>query len=225
MERYDRHFQISDFKQKDQDALVKASVLVIGAGGLGSPILQYLFGAGIGQITIFDADIITKSNLPRQILYHEADIGQLKVDKVLEKAILMNAEIDVVARAETFDSNTIIDQDIDLIIASPDNYTCRLDADLFAERNNIPIIHGAVQEYSGYWLRLDSDSRLRYKDIFPEQIKTSEKSKGILGPVAGIVGSSMAMEAIQYLRNKSVSKAYMCTIDTRTYRQEKIEIS
>lgn len=220
MERYDRHLKIKDFSIDDQTKLQKASILMVGAGGLGSPILQYLIGVGIGKITLFEPDIVSLDNLPRQILYNEDQIGEKKGEIVEALAQQKNSEIELTCFKEKFNPEKVREISFDLIICSPDNYDARVQTDAFAQETKTDIVHGAVQEYGGHLLSIGANQKLRYTDIFPEPTQPTANSKGIIGPVAGIVGSYMALEAINIIRNIGKDlRGKILWLDTEKFEQ------
>ncbi|QZE15648.1 HesA/MoeB/ThiF family protein [Halosquirtibacter laminarini] len=225
MHRYDRHFELSDFTNHDQEKLKNASLLIVGAGGLGSPLFSYLIGAGIGKITIYEPDTVSYSNLHRQTIYSTEDVGKLKSEICEAEARKKNTDCVLIAISEYFALDTVPIGFFDLIIASPDNYDARIAADQFAAKHHIPIIHGAVQEYQGYLMILESHSSLRYRDIFPTPMVKTKQSKGILGPVAGIIGSHMALKAIQILRETENISSTLWDFDLLELKTSKIALS
>jgi molybdopterin/thiamine biosynthesis adenylyltransferase len=144
--RYNRQLIIPGFTEQDQEKLFQASVLVIGAGGLGSPVLSYLSSAGIGSIGIVDADRVELSNLQRQILYSEKDIGKQKVDIAAERLRAMNSSLHLKTYSSRWDRNlaSSIASNYHVLIDCTDNIASRIITDAISVQVGIPFIYGAV---------------------------------------------------------------------------------
>lgn len=203
--RYARHLNLPDFTIGSQQALVKARVLVIGCGGLGHPVLQYLTSSGVGYIGMADNDTVHISNLHRQILFTEENQGLSKLHTACHALRAMNS-------ATQFSLHeTLIDQDnadsiisnYDLIMDCSDNFTTRYLLDSVCEKFKKPLIHGSVYRYEGRVCLLHGNAGIRYKDIYPEQPDEDEipdcATGGVLGSLTGIIGSIMATEAIKWI--------------------------
>jgi adenylyltransferase/sulfurtransferase len=199
-EKYSR--QILLFGEESQEKLKNAKVLVAGAGGLGSPISTYLAIAGIGKIILADFDFVDQSNLNRQFLHHEKDIGRTKVESAKEKLLSMNSEIEVATIQEMLTESNIetLTPECDVIVDALDSLECRHILNRLAVKRNIPLIHGAVTGYDGQVTTIIPGKtpcfycifpRISRKDVFP-----------ILGTTAGIIGSIQANEVIKFLTGK-----------------------
>ena len=206
MERYARHFNLPGFTKETQLALGLKKVVVIGAGGLGSPVLQYLVAAGVGNIIIIDPDIVSLSNLQRQVLFNEDSIGNSKAEtarKVLKK---LNREILIESHSEKVDERNIdrlIDKNVDLIIDASDNFECRYLVDSFSKKQGIPLVYGAIHRYEGQVCVFNYKDGPSYRDLFPTPPESGTVDNcdinGVLGPVAGMIGCLMATEALKVL--------------------------
>jgi adenylyltransferase/sulfurtransferase len=210
LERYRRHIILRDVGGAGQQKLKKAAVLVIGAGGLGSPMLMYLAAAGIGRIGIVDDDTVSLSNLQRQIVHRTADIGEAKVLSAARTLQALNPNVEI----ETFDTRLgaanamdIIGR-FDLVADGCDNFATRFlvnDACFFARR---PLVSAAVAQFDGqlatfraYETGPDGNPNPSYRCLLPEPpppgLVPSCEEAGILGALPGIIGAMQAMEVIK----------------------------
>ncbi len=196
-EKYIR--QIMLFGEEGQEKLKKAKVLVAGAGGLGSPISTYLAVAGVGKIILADFDSVELSNLNRQFLHHEKDVGREKIKSAEEKLLSLNPEIKVeTIREKITDENAgSVVPPCDLIIDALDNFDTRHLLNRLAVERNIPLIHGAVSGYRGQVTTIIPGKTPCLCCIFPASFK--KEVFPILGTTPGVIGSIQANEAIKYL--------------------------
>jgi adenylyltransferase/sulfurtransferase len=209
-DRYQRQLILKRFGQDAQDKLANASVLVIGAGGLGCPLLQYLVAAGLGRIGIADDDIVSLSNLHRQVIYTMEDIGKLKVEIAKKRLQLMNDSVEISIWNERWTQQHCIDHfnDYDLIVDATDNFSSRYlinDAAVLMQKT---LVFGAVSQYEGqvavFNYPIGENSRsVNYRDYFPEPPKNGEvlncSEAGVLGVLPGIIGTMQATEVIKIL--------------------------
>ena len=196
-EKYIR--QIMLFGEEGQEKLENAKVFVAGAGGLGSPVSTYLAVAGIGEIIIADFDSVDLSNLNRQFLHHEKDIGREKIKSAEEKLLSLNPEIKVeTIREKITDENAgSLVPPCDLIIDALDNFDTRHVLNRLAVERNIPLIHGAVSGYRGQATTIIPGKTPCLCCIFPSSFK--KEVFPVLGTTPGVIGSIQANEAIKYL--------------------------
>ena len=207
--RYKRHLQLPGFDVHAQMALKKSTVLVVGAGGLGCPILLYLAAAGIGKIGIVDFDIIEIENLHRQILFDESDVGRYKAIVAGEKIKKLHpyVNIEVFNKAIDYENVTSIISDYDVIVDGSDNFATRYllnDACVIMDK---PYIYGAVFQYEGqvssFNVLLDNKRSCNYRNIYPEPPESgvipSCAEGGVLGVLPGIIGSVQALEVIKLI--------------------------
>ena len=192
-----------------QEKLRNAKILVVGMGGLGCPVLQYLVGAGAGHIGIMDADTVSMSNLHRQLLYSESDIGRKKVSVAAEKMQLLDAEakIDTYPFLLTKQNALGIIEGYDLVIDATDNFSAKYlinDACVILKK---PFVYGAVTRYEGqltvFNLPSEQPESIQYRDLFPVpplpgEIQSCEEA-GVLGVLPGIIGTMQAAEAIKLI--------------------------
>ncbi len=210
IQRYSRQTILKEFGDKGQKKLKSASVLVIGAGGLGVPVLQYLVAAGVGRIIIADHDKIDLSNLHRQVLYNENDIGRFKAEVAKEKLCALNTDVIVASHVQKISETNIerFVRDADIVIDGSDNFETRYLVNDACVVNKRPLVYGAVNKFEGQLavlnMALENGRRsVHYRDIYPQMPEPGSvmncAQTGVLGPVAGIIGSMMANEAIKVI--------------------------
>ncbi|MGA2044191.1 MAG: molybdopterin-synthase adenylyltransferase MoeB [Roseiarcus sp.] len=210
IERYARQIVLRGVGGPGQNRLKAARVMAIGAGGLGSPLLQYLAGAGVGRIGVVDDDIVSLSNLHRQILHGTPDVGRLKVDSAQEALGRLNPHVRVekiVTRLDAANARALV-AGWDLVVDGSDNFATRYavsDACFFERR---PLVSAAIGEFDGsltllkpYESGRDGAPNPTYRCLFPEApppgtVPTCAEA-GVLGALGGVLGSLMALEAIR----------------------------
>ena len=206
-ERYARHLVLPPLGDAGQRRLKAARVLIVGAGGLGSPISLYLAAAGVGTIGIVDDDTVSFSNLQRQILYGEATLGRPKARSAASRIVELNSAISVETFAERFDRSNghRIAADYDLIVDGCDNFETRYAINDVCLEVGIPYVYGAIFRLEGQLSVLCSNDGPCYRCLFPkppppETVVTGERA-GILGVVPGTIGTLQATEAIKWIAN------------------------
>lgn len=203
LNRYNRQMILPELGPTGQEKLKAAKVLVIGAGGLGCPILQYLAAAGVGTIGIVDDDVVELSNLHRQILYNHTDIGLSKAKTAAAKLELLNPHVNFIAYQERFttDNETFICQDYDLIIDCSDNFTTRYLVNDTCVNLGKTLIFGSILQFEGQVAVFNHNGGPSYRDLYPappsESINCVEG--GVIGILPGIIGLYMANEAIKLI--------------------------
>ena len=208
VEQYRRHLSLQDFGLESQIKLKNSSVLVIGAGGLGCPVLQYLVAAGVGKIGIVDNDVIESSNLQRQILFDHDDIGSPKAKVAAAKLTRLNPFIKIhpiIERLKKENAEFLFDG-YDLIVDGTDNFSSRYlinDACILFEK---PLIHGSIHLFEGMVSVFNFQGGPTYRCLFPEQPDSSSipscAEAGVLGVLPGIIGCMQAMEAIKVITGR-----------------------
>jgi molybdopterin/thiamine biosynthesis adenylyltransferase len=207
LERYSRHIILQEVGVKGQKKLLEGRVLIIGAGGLGSPIALYLAAAGIGTIGIADADVVDLSNLQRQVIHGTADLGKPKVLSAKETMNAINGDVEVVTYHEWINSANITgiikDRDYDFIIDGTDNFPVKFlinDACVMLQK---PFSHAGIIRFQGQLLTYVPGKGPCYRCVFgapppPDAVPTCRQA-GVLGVMAGVIGTLQATEAIKYL--------------------------
>jgi len=208
VEQYSRHLSLQDFGLESQIKLKNSSVLVIGAGGLGCPVLQYLVAAGVGKIGIVDNDVIESSNLQRQILFDHDDIGSPKAKVAAAKLTRLNPFIKINPIIERLkkENAEFLFCGYDLIVDGTDNFSSRYlinDACILFEK---PLIHGSIHLFEGMVSVFNFQGGPTYRCLFPEQPDSSSipscAEAGVLGVLPGIIGCMQAMEAIKVITGR-----------------------
>jgi len=215
-ERYQRQLILKGFGIEGQQKLKQARVLVIGAGGLGCPIMQYLVAAGIGHIGIADHDKVSLSNLHRQILFGTEDIDLFKVDVVKRKMFSLNSDVDIRTWNERWTQQHCVQYfpDYDVIVDATDNFASRYLINDACVLMGKPLVFGAVSQFDGQvavFNQLQSDGRrsVNYRDLFPmppangEVLNCSEG--GVLGVLPGTIGSMQATEVIKLITGLGIT--------------------
>ncbi len=203
--RYQRHLMLPEVGAAGQEKLLAAKVLVIGAGGLGSPALYYLAAAGVGCIGIVDNDRVEISNLQRQILHQTADIGKEKVLSAAAKLAPLNPDVRLVTDATmaTADNLAELASGYDFIIDATDNFTAKFLINDTCIQLGIPYSHGGILRFAGQTMTVIPGESSCYRCIFPEPPDpvTAQccAKDGLLGVLPGIIGTIQAAEALKYL--------------------------
>lgn len=233
--RYSCQVALPGFGQKGQQLLQQAKVLIVGAGGLGCPAAQYLAASGVGTLGIADNDVISISNLHRQLLYTPADAGKLKVTIAAERLRQQNPDIKVVAHALKVTVNNVMQlfEQYDIVVDGTDNFDARYllnDAAVISEK---PLVYGAIYQYEGQvavWnvLNQGGSRSPNYRDLFPQVDATQIPNctdGGVIPTLAGIVGCMQANEVIKYItQTGELLAGKLLTLDVQTMQSRVIKI-
>jgi sulfur-carrier protein adenylyltransferase/sulfurtransferase len=204
-DRYKRHILLPEVGETGQQQLLESKVLLLGAGGLGSPAAMYLAAAGVGTIGIVDMDVVDASNLQRQILHNVDRIGERKVDSAKKTLTLLNPDVNVVTHDVRLGAENVLDiiDGYDVIVDGADNFPVRYllnDASLL---QRIPVVHGSIFRFEGQVTVFKPYDGPCYRCLLPEppppELAPSCAEAGVLGVLPGIVGSIQALEAIKLL--------------------------
>ena len=203
--RYSRHLLLPEVGEPGQQKLLESRVLLLGAGGLGSPAALYLAAAGVGTLGIVDMDVVDASNLQRQILHNMERIGDRKVDSAKKTLTALNPDVDVVTYDVRFGADNILEiiDGYDVILDGTDNFPTRYllnDASLL---KRIPVVHGSIFRFEGQVTVFDPYNGPCYRCLLPEppppELAPSCSEAGVLGVLPGIIGSIQALETIKLL--------------------------
>ena len=203
--RYSRHLLIPEVGLEGQKKLKASSVLVVGTGGLGSPVAMYLAAAGVGHIGLVDYDVVDFSNLQRQIIHGTDGLGSLKVDSAKARLLDINPEINVTTYNVLFTSANALEiaKDYDLIIDGTDNFPTRYLVNDVCVKLGIPNVYGSIFRFEGQVSVFDGSDGPCYRCIFPEPpppgLVPSCAEGGVLGVVPGTVGTLQATEGLKLL--------------------------
>ena len=223
LRRYSRQVLLPDIDLDGQERLLQSKVLIVGLGGLGSPIAMYLAASGIGTLVLCDHDAVDLSNLQRQILHRSRDIGRGKAESAAETLHALNPDVQLIALAAKLEGENLLaeTQGADIVIDASDNYPTRyaLNAACIAART--PLISGSAIRMAGQvtTFRFDIDPSPCYYCLYPDQGDNRENcaDAGVLAPLVGIVGSIQAAEAIKVLLNVGQTlHGRLLHIDART---------
>lgn len=205
IKRYSRHLLIPEVGLVGQKKLKAASVLVIGTGGLGSPVGMYLAAAGIGKIGLVDYDVVDFSNLQRQVIHGTEGLGDLKVESAKKRLLDINPEIEVIAYNELFTSANAFEiaEGYDLIIDGTDNFPTRYLVNDVSVMLGIPNVYGSIFRFDGQLSVFDAKDGPCYRCIFPEPpppgLVPSCAEGGVLGVLPGTIGTMQATEALKLI--------------------------
>jgi adenylyltransferase/sulfurtransferase len=201
--RYARHLALAGFSDEAQARLASATALVVGAGGLGSPALLYLAAAGIGRLVVSDFDTVDVTNLQRQILFAEEDIGRGKAEAAARRLHALNPETRVTPVQERLLGDELGDAvaSASLVLDCSDNFGTRFAINAACVAARVPLVSGAAIRYEGQLavFRNDVDGAPCYRCLWEDEAEGLEncRGNGILGPVTGVIGSAMAVEALK----------------------------
>ncbi len=203
--RYSRHLIIPDVGMTGQKRLKNAKVLVIGAGGLGSPALLYLAAAGVGTLGIVDDDVVDESNLQRQVIHGQSDIDKPKVISAAESVAEVNPYVDVIVHHERLDNDNVLEifSGYDLILDGTDNFATRYMVNDAAVILNKPYVWGSIYRFEGQASVFWAEHGPQYRDLYPEApppgMVPSCAEGGVLGVLCASIGSIMVTEAIKLI--------------------------
>jgi molybdopterin/thiamine biosynthesis adenylyltransferase/rhodanese-related sulfurtransferase len=229
--RYSRHILIPGFGVESQLRLKKARVLVIGAGGLGSPVLLYLAAAGVGRLGVVDDDAVDSSNLQRQIIHTEEAQGRLKTESARERIIALNGRTDVVTHEVRLDPTNVTSvlEEYDVIVDATDNFATRYLVSDAAMELRKPLVWGAIFRFEGQMTVFDADSGYTYRALYPQsppsELAPSCEAGGVLGVMCGLVGSVMATEVVKIITGQGQPLiGTLMTVDALTMQWDRLAI-
>ena len=225
IERYSRHIILKEVGAKGQKKLLNGSVLIIGAGGLGAPAALYLAAAGVGHIGIVDADEVDLSNLQRQVIHTTADIGKAKVKSAKESMEAINPDVKVSTYRMFVDSTNVREliREYDFIIDGTDNFPAKFLINDACVLEKKPFSHAGIIRFQGQLMTYVPGEGPCYRCVFknppPKDAVPTCKQAGVIGAMAGTIGTLQAMEAIKYL----IGKGDLLTGKLLTYDALKME--
>jgi molybdopterin/thiamine biosynthesis adenylyltransferase len=200
--RYERHLLLPEVGAAGQAKLLASRVLLVGAGGLGSPIALYLAGAGVGTIGIVDNDRINLSNLQRQVIHTTSDLDRFKVQSAKDAIHRLNPDVSVVPYQERLTPSnvgSIFDEGWSLVIDACDNVRTRYLLSDACRAWKLNLIHGAVRRYEGQVTTFDPFEGPCYRCLYPKEMEDKPRISGVLGVVPGVIGTIQATEALKAL--------------------------
>ena len=211
MQRYARHIILPEVGEKGQQKLLKGRVLLVGVGGLGCPTALYLAAAGVGKIGLVDADVVDKSNLQRQVLFGESDVGRPKVEAARDKLLDLNSTLDVVTHYELLTSHNVFDvmDGYDIIVNGCDNFPTRYLVNDAAVMKSKPVVDGSIFRFEGQATVYVPDEGPCYRCLYPAPPPPGEVPScaegGVLGVLPGTVGLMQATEVVKMILGEGKS--------------------
>lgn len=220
--RYERNQLCDSFSEESQQLLLNAKVLVVGAGGLGSYVLQHLAAAGVGTIGIAEFDTVSESNLNRQILYSTADIDRPKIDRAEQRLSALNPTIEVQKHHIKLTAHNIdsIISTYDMVADCTDNFEIRYIMDVACEKAKKPLIHGSVSNLKGSATTFLYKNGKNYRTLYGTPKSQSSHPIGVLSPIVGTVGSVQAAEVIKLITGIGTplsEKLLVIDLETNTF--------
>lgn len=203
--RYHRHILLPEVGTEGQIRLLQSSVLLLGAGGLGSPAALYLAAAGVGRIGIVDYDVVDSSNLQRQVLHNEERVGMLKVDSAKETIQLINPDVKVETYNTRLQAENVLEimQNYDVVVDGCDNFPTRYLVNDASVMLGKPVVHGSIFRFDGqvavFWPNRGPCYRCLYHQPPPPELAPSCAEAGVLGVLPGIIGSLQTAEALKVI--------------------------
>lgn len=203
--RYQRHLLLPEVGEEGQLRLLDAAVLMLGAGGLGSPASLYLAAAGVGRIGIIDMDVVDESNLQRQIIHNTERVGERKVDSAEKTLKALNPDVEIVTYDLRLGADNIVDilSEYDVVVDGADNFPSRYLLNDASVKLGVPVVHGSIFRFEGQVTVFDPRDGVTYRDMLPEpppaEFAPSCAEAGVLGVLPGIIGSIQALEAIKLI--------------------------
>jgi adenylyltransferase/sulfurtransferase len=203
LDRYSRHVILDELGAEGQAALLDGSVLVVGAGGLGAPAIQYLAAAGVGTLGVVDDDDVERSNLQRQVIHGDGDVGRPKVDSAADFVADLNPDVTVRRHRTRLDrENADLVAEYDVVVDASDNFPTRYLVNDAARVAGVPVAHGAIYKFEGQATTLAPDGPC-YRCLFPEPPEPGTvpdcATTGVLGVLPGTLGCVQATEAVKLL--------------------------
>ncbi len=197
IERYARHLVLAEVGGPGQQRLKAARVMIVGLGGVGGPAAQYLAAAGVGRLTLVDPDVVSLSNLQRQVLFATADVGRPKVDVGVERLGALNPHVEIEAVAQPFAAVADRVGEHDLVLDGTDDFAVRHAVNAACVAAGVPLVSGALGRWSGQVAVFEG--RPCYRCLVPEAPTDAETCArtGVVGAIAGMVGTLVALEAVK----------------------------
>ncbi|MEX0941187.1 MAG: molybdopterin-synthase adenylyltransferase MoeB [Pseudomonadales bacterium] len=229
--RYSRQIMLPDIDIEGQEKLLAAHVLIMGLGGLGSPVALYLAAAGVGHLTLVDFDQVDLSNLQRQIVHGTADIGRLKAESARDRIADINPNTTVTCITEKLDQEgiSLAIAGVDLVVDGTDNFTTRFEVNQACVTTRTPLVSGAAIQLEGQVMVYDPRDpacpcyQCLYQDASDEQFNCAEN--GVAAPVVGIIGTVQAMETVKLIIGIGQSLAgYLLVFDAKAMEWRKLKL-
>jgi molybdopterin/thiamine biosynthesis adenylyltransferase len=203
--RYSRHIILKEVGGEGQKKILESKVLIIGAGGLGAPVALYLAAAGVGTLGLVDADVVDLTNLQRQVIHATPDVGKPKVISAKEKINLINPDVNVITYQTLFQAENAqaILADYDFVVDGTDNFPAKFLINDACVMSNKPFSHGGILRFDGQTMTVVPGKSACYRCVFndmpPAGVVPTCSQAGVLGAVAGIIGTIQATETLKFI--------------------------
>ena len=225
--RYSRQLMVTDIGAEGQIKIKRAKVLVVGAGGLGCPVLQYLAASGVGTLGIIDFDVVEIHNLHRQILFSAADIGKSKAPAAAEKLRLMNPHVNCLVFNERLQQSNAIEiiNQFDIVVDGSDNFLARYLVNDICVQLNKPLVFGSILNFEGQVAVFNYEGSKNLRDIFPEPPDNVPNcsENGVMGFVTGVIGAMLCDQAIKIIVGLPVNTNTLVVFDLKSYVLKKLK--
>lgn len=228
--RYSRQIRLPQIGRRGQQQLATARVLIVGMGGLGSPVALYLAAAGVGKLHLADFDIVEESNLQRQIIHRQADIGELKTASAARALLAINPDLEIQRLDCSLDYEDLLvhSRDLDLLIDCTDNFPTRFALNAVSLQTKIPLVSAAAIRWEGQvtaFMPCQPDSPC-YQCLYPNRalVSTSCAMAGVAAPLVGVIGSMQAMEAMNILLGARALVGVVWLFDARSMEWQRMQL-
>jgi adenylyltransferase/sulfurtransferase len=227
MKRYVRNIVLDEIGFEGQEKLNNTTALVIGVGGLGCHLINHLVSLGVGSIVLIDHDIVSISNLQRQNLFQESDIGKLKVDRAKINIEKYNSKIKIFPISLKFSNSTnfikLFNKKIDIAFDCTDNYESRFDISQFCTKHKINLISASVTKFEGWVLNQEYKNSLRFENVFEKHSEDFNcDTTGVTSPSVGFVSSIQSMEGLKVILDLNRDKNTLLQINCMIYEVYKM---
>lgn len=228
-ERYSRQIFIEEIGVSGQRKIMNAKVLIVGAGGIGSPVIQYLAAAGVGTIAVADFDQVELHNLNRQVIHTEKMLQQSKAESAANFVRERNSQVNFISLPVKIDDSNVatLISDYELVIDGSDNFATRYLLNDACVRAGKPLVYGSILGFEGQCAVFNYRGSKQLRDLFPEPPLAGDVSdcdrNGVLGPLPGIIGSMMALQALKIITGLPVATNQLTIIDTLNWNFMKVQ--
>ncbi len=229
-ERYSRQIRLPHIGENGQKKLVESRIFIVGMGGLGSPVALYLAAAGVGSMSIADFDQVDESNLQRQIIHSQRDIGELKAESAADSLRAINPSIQIKTLDYSLDIDDLVEHshDMDLIIDCTDNFPTRFELNEVSIRTRTPLVSGAAIRWEGQVTAFDPRKQESpcYQCLYPDKDIESATCamEGVVAPLVGVIGTMQAMESVNILLGDGQLHGIVWLFDARSMEWQKMKL-
>lgn len=229
--RYSRHILLPEIDIEGQERLLAARALIVGAGGLGSPVALYLASTGVGRITVVDDDVVELTNLQRQIAHDMASLGQNKAESAARHMLALNPEIEVRPLAERLDGQRLAElvAEHDVVLDCCDNFATRHAVNAACVAAGVPLVSGAAVRFAGQLAVFDTRDAASpcYHCLFPDEGEANDgpcATFGVLAPLVGVIGSMQAVEAVKLLSGIKLTLGRLTLYDALSSEMRQLRV-